>query len=169
MEYSKDYDPKDDGVLLFDSDKLCSRGSTNEAFRALNMVICNRPKSIVVEVNTFRKYVPIILRSIIQMNELKKASCTQAERVTTDNNDKKYQRWTENEDKLLIDLVCDGKLSMLQLSTTMGRTVPAIKTRLSYLVGVKRLSQKIAGKFIGTANGEDAELQLEGTLYKWDA
>lgn len=168
MDYAKEYDPKTDGVLLFDSEKTLNKSQINEAFVRLNSVIENRPKSIVVEVNAFRKNVPILLKALVQINELKKAACLQAHRVTTDNNDKKYQRWTENEDKLLIDLVCDESISMLELSTTMGRTVPAIKTRLSHLVGVKRISQKIAGRFIGKADGEEIDSELVGIIYKTD-
>lgn len=166
MLTNDNYRPLDDGVLMFKTEELILRGETNDAFLRLNDVIQRRPKSIIAEVNIYRKYVPVILKSIIQMNEIKKAAALQAERVTTDNEDKKYQRWTEQEDNLLIDLVADEKMSMLELSTTMGRTVPAIKTRLSTLVGRKRISQNIAGRFIGFIDGEHKEAEVNGKLIR---
>lgn len=166
MDYSNEYNPQNDGVLLFDSNKLQTSNETAEAFKKINMVLQNRPKSIIVELNTFRKYVPSIIKYAIQQTNIAHAAVRQNDRFVNVEEEKKHKRWTENEDKLLIDLVCEEKESMMSIATIFGRSVTAIKARLTYLVGVKRLSQQIAGKFIGTVNGEESEVQLEGTLYK---
>lgn len=85
------------------------------------------------------------------------------ERLDTDSKSKKYQRWTKEEDEILIELVCSG-ISQAELSAAMGRTIPAIKTRVSKLVGEKRISQKIAGNFFGTFNGEYVEGTIKGEV-----
>ena len=66
---------------------------------------------------------------------------------------------------MLIELATTN-MSMLELSTTMGRTPSSIKTRLSVLVGKERLSQEIAGKFLGLLNGNIVDGEISGILYK---
>ena len=77
------------------------------------------------------------------------------------------KRWGKEEDETIIEEICkeDG-LSIKELSSALQRSESAVRTRITYLVGVKRLSQKVVGKFIGTVDGEDSEVQLKGTLYK---
>lgn len=82
---------------------------------------------------------------------------------TSRNNNK---RWTADEDEKLIELVCAGEWSPIEISTTFGRSIPAIKTRVSKLVGLKRLSAEIAGQFIGTIDGEKVEGRIDGKVYK---
>lgn len=166
MDLPKDYNPANDGILCFDISKMTLKETSNEALSKIMSVIRNRPKSIVVELNTYRKYVPVLIKTAFEMQETRNAAIKQIDRFSDDCADKKYKRWTDTEDLMLIDLVCRGDDSIMGVATTMGRTVSAIKTRLSYLVGVKRLSQQVAGKFIGTANGEEFQADLVGTIYK---
>ena len=159
MDYPKDYKRTDDDVLMY-------RCDNNEAAYKLSTIIQNRPKSIVVELNTYRKYVPQLIKALIDATMVMNASVKQSERYANPKAEKDHKRWTENEDKMLIDMVCYKDCSMMEIATTFGRTVSAIQTRLTYLVGVKRLSQQIAGKFIGKINGEQTEADLVGTVYK---
>ena len=161
------YDPMDDGIALVNTNlPYQTKGETNEALIKVLSVIQNRPKSIIVEVNTYRKYIPKLINYIKERDKLLDFAIKQIERYENDCDDKRFKRWTPEEEEMLINLVCDENYSMLQISTMMGRTVPSIKTKISNLVGVKRLSQKIAGRFIGTMNGENIETNLNGIIYK---
>jgi len=85
------------------------------------------------------------------------------EKGASRNNNK---RWTETEDKLLIEMVCDESCSPYELASTFGRSIPAIKSRVSKLVGLKRLSAEVAGHFVGMLDGELIEGHIDGKVYK---
>lgn len=139
-----------------------------EAAQKLDKVICY-PQDVLSELKIYRKYVPELLKDYTRVIRSNNEFVKVMKRQRTDSEEKKYKRWTDAEDNELIELVCDPDLSILDISVTMGRTVPAIKTRVSKLVGLKRLSQEIAGRFIGTINGNHAECVIDGTIYKEQA
>lgn len=145
-------------------DELPDKLETQKAIDALTRVSQER-SNVSKELMTYRKYVPALLKYIMQEEDCIKMLHKHIERMTNDSEDKKYQRWTPEEEETLIDMVCSGRYSMIELSTTLGRTVPAIKTKLSNLVGIKRLSQEVAGKFIGTLNGNTVEGSIDGTVF----
>lgn len=66
---------------------------------------------------------------------------------------------------MLIEEVC-GDTSIHELSLMFGRTPSSIKTRVSTLVGLERISQEVAGRFIGKINGDDANADIEGIVLK---
>ena len=137
-----------------------------DAFMKLAKVNSERPKSIIVELNTYRKYVPIIIKAYCSQSEGLKKAAVQISRCTDIDYDRGNKRWSGEEDETLISLVCDGNQNIHEISTTLGRSPAAIQTRISVLVGRKRLSQEVAGKFIGTINGESTQAEIVGTLYK---
>ena len=136
-----------------------------DAAAKLYRVWQERP-DITNELKVYRKYVPEVIKSICRVSELNREAIIRLERYETDGMKKRYKRWTKEEDEELINLVCDDSFSMLEISTMLGRTVPSIKTRVSKLVGLKRLSQEVAGRFIGMINGNHANCVLDGTVYK---
>lgn len=77
----------------------------------------------------------------------------------------KNKRWSELEESLLIELVCSGA-TMTDIAVQFGRTPQAISTKVSQLVGVSKLSEEIAGHFIGTLNGAEINGNIAGTLNK---
>ena len=162
----KDYDPMSDGIAMCNMEQFQGKGENYEAMLKISQVIQNRPKSIVEELRIYRSNARKLLKYIEERDKLLKWALEQNSRFENDCDEKKYQRWTSEEDEMLIELVCDEKTSLLELSTIMGRTVSSIKTRITKLVGVKRISQKVAGKFIGSINGEEKEVNISGTLYK---
>lgn len=147
----------DESAVVFPEDFI-------PAFTAINDVIAERPP-IPKELKVYRKYVPTLMDCLRLCLEAIHMYEQMLERMENDSEGKKWQRWSDKEDELLIELVCDG-CSMLRLSTTLGRTPGSIKTRLSKLVGLKRISQKVAGRFIGCIDGEQTECVVDGTVYK---
>ena len=154
----------DDIALMFKPD--FERSEMIEAFQQLAKVSTNRPKSIVIEVNIYRRYVPMMIRAYCKQSELNKKAVMEVERCTDINYDRGNKRWTPEEDETLINLVCEGEYNIHKLSTMIGRSPGAIQSHISYLVGRKRLSQEVAGKFIGKINGEETQADIVGTIYK---
>lgn len=161
------YNPREDDILLWNvTNNPRAKEGKNSAMALWKQIHQNKFGNVVQEVRFYRKHIPNVLELVFLLTDGIAAANKANERFLNDSEDKKYRRWTDQEDKLLIDLVCAGDKSILEISTTLGRSVPAIKTRLSNLVGVKRISQKVAGKFIGTINGEETETSIDGIVYK---
>ena len=66
----------------------------------------------------------------------------------------------------MIELLCDDNTTLIDISRTLGRTIAAIQTRCSALVGVERTRQKIQGKFTGKLNGMIVDGTIDGLLMK---
>ena len=154
----------DDVALTFAPD--FSRDELVNAARQLAKVSTERPKSIIVELNVYRKYVPIMIKAYCIQSEGMKKAVKQIDRCTDIDYDRGNKRWTNEEDETLINLVCEGKENIHRISTILGRSPGAIQTHISYLVGRKRLTQEIAGRFIGTIDVKSAEAEICGTLIK---
>lgn len=161
---------KEAGVIgVYKSD--IPKDSKEEVQQAINALLKNiheRPP-FAKEIAAYRKYVPVLLRYTEFLDKFSQHTSQTFKRLANDSEEKKHQRWSDVEDEMLIELACREDISMLEMSTAMGRSVPAIKSRLSKLVGIKRLSQEVAGRFIGTINGNHAECVIDGTIYKKDA
>ena len=143
-----------------------SRDELVNAAQRLALVSSQRPKSIVEEVRIYRKYVPIMIKAYCAQSEGMKKAAMQIDRFGDVEYDRGNKRWSKEEDETLINLVCEGKDTIHKISTILGRSPGAIQSHISYLVGRKRLTQEVAGKFIGTINGESTEAQICGTIYK---
>lgn len=162
-----DYKPyEQDGIMIHNICELQLSAETGHAYRVINELLINRPPSILTELKLFRKYARDLLRFVDQCDLLMKHSIEENLRYQDGGSEKHHKRWTDSEEEMLIELVCEDRFSLLQLSTMFGRTPSALKTKLSNLVGVKRLSQKVVGKLIGTVDGKETEADIDGILYK---
>lgn len=118
------------------------------------------------QLRLFKKYVPKLLSLYLATHEVLCASVKNEERLYDSTAERSRKRWDKDEDDLLVELASRGEMSMTELAVTMGRTPGAIQTRLSQLVGIGRISQSVAGKFIGTLNGENVHGYIDGSLQK---
>ena len=159
------YNPRTDDVAMWNP-KTFQNATTemNKALFTLLKLQRERPKSIVVELNTYRKYVPALIELYFLRDDMVTALGKEIERFHNDCDDKKHKRWTKEEDNILIDIICSGQQSPMETALVFGRSVSAIKTRVSTLVGKKRISQKVAGKFIGRITTNDTETHIDGVL-----
>lgn len=154
----------EDVALVFASE--IKRQELVNAIQQLAKVSCERPKNILAELNIYRKYVHILVNAYIELSDGLKKATMQIDRCTEVDYDRGNKRWTNEEDETLINLVCEGKTNIHKISTILGRSPGAIQTHISYLVGRKRITQEVAGKFIGFINGITAEAEICGTVYK---
>ena len=87
------------------------------------------------------------------------------EQFTEGTTKRNRKRWSKEEEEMLIDEVCEG-MTITQISLELGRTPTSIQTKISNLVGLKRLSMDVAGRFIGTIDGEEVNGNISGQVYK---
>lgn len=163
---------KNDGTVLYSADVINdstggSRGSLVHACTEL-WSVCDRSRGMVNDYKVFKKYVPILLKSYCLISEINDDYSKMFDENCGGEKRKKNKRWTPEEDEMLIEYLCleNEPPSQVELALAFGRTPAAIKTRVSHLVGIGRISQKVAGRFIGTINGEEIEGRIEGTVMK---
>lgn len=132
----------------------------DEALRLLS----SKKKGNLDELMKNRKAIQLLLEFIGEMHLWAFGWKWVAEQFITSEENTNRQ-WTSEEDEELIECVCEDMPEVF-LAAKFKRTPGSIKTRVSTLVGRKRISQKVAGKFIGEINGEKSEAKLNGTVYK---
>lgn len=155
--------------------------SENDAYKALGCKSKIDAKKLILEIqkltfspqgNAFqqlKRWRQLSKQMLLLIDEVAEAEVraeNKIQRICDQTAQRSNKRWTERVDNLLIDLVCEEKLSAIQIAAILGRSTSAIKTRLSDLVGIKRLSSEIVGKFIGTLNGANIEGNIKGQLMK---
>ena len=120
-------------------------------------------KGNVNELLAYRNYLPVIIQFANDVEMIAIAWRFLAESYGKEDNSNK--KWTKEDEELLIEMVCKD-MSMVNIASVLKRSVSAISTKLTNLVGVNRISQSVAGKFIGTANGSEFTADIIGTLFR---
>ena len=167
----ENFGKNENGIIKVPSVSEISEDEIEKAFDELFLITLNKAsnrkqQSSYIEMKKYEKYVPILLYGYCHCCTYREVENEFMDRLCSGKSERANKRWTNEEDNYLIDVVCAGVISLQELSLKMGRTPSAIYTRITHLVGVKRLSQKVAGKFIGEINGEQTEADLVGTVYK---
>lgn len=155
-----------DGLVTMYKDDVPeeSKAEIQRAINQLLKTIHERPQ-VSKELMTYRKYVPVLLNYCEFLDKFSNTTARTIERIESDCEERKYERWSAEEDEALIELVCSDR-TLIETSAVLGRTIPSIKARVSKLVGIKRITQEVAGRFVGYANGESVDCQINGTIFK---
>ena len=151
------------GILGIAEEDAIPKDEIYTATNKLQEVIRQRP-ALSKELQIYRKYVPTIIKLLYLKDSIIEGYTKTFERYIFESEARKNKRWTDGEDEYLVDMVCRDT-PILEISLALGRTPASIKTRLTNLVGVKRVSKNVAGKFIGKINGILTECNIEGTIY----
>lgn len=138
---------------------------TYKLFTEIHSLLHVQKHNAFIELNKWRKLGDKMLRYIEAVNNLEIMREKHIDRLEDGYGEKNNKRWTPEEDELLIEKVCEGYTS-LELATTFGRTANAISTRISHLVGIKRLTQNVDGYFRGDVNGVFTEGNISGCVSK---
>ena len=118
------------------------------------------------QLQIYRKHIPILIEGMAALTEINKDLVEINDRLTKSMYARNRKPWTQEEDATLIDMVCQEGMTVTQLSMYFGRTPGAISSHISPVVGVSRITQEVAGRFIGYVDGEKMEVHINGTLYK---
>ena len=168
--------PTKNGVAtLFKKDKLIEAMGgvpVQETFDMLNKALgvegygsCTTAEQLRI----FKKYVPKLIGVYLGTHEALCASVRTEQRLYEQTSERSGKRWDKDEDETLVEVASRGDMSITELAVTMGRTPGAIQSRLSQLVGIGRISQSIAGRFIGTIDGEHVQGYIDGEVQKTKA
>lgn len=142
------------------------------ALHKLDDIVQGRVKSTADQLRIMKRYLPALIDYVYIREGIIKdliRDITEIERRVEEGTTRNAGRpWTDEEDSALIECVADG-WSPDKIATTFGRTVPAIKTRVSHLVGINRIERRVAGRFVGTINGVISECDISGVIHKTKA
>lgn len=130
------------------------------------MSIVEPPKGAFKQISLYRALLKRAGLHIMVLQECNESFMKEIDRMGAGIGDQGRKRWTQEEDELLIEAATDGTKTIIDLSKEFGRTPSAIQNRITKLVGIKRLTADVAGRFIGTINGEFVEGDIDGTLRK---
>jgi len=108
--------------------------------------------------NRFLKYIETVGKTW-RMNRIETA------RLEDGYANRNGERWSEEEDELLVEMACNGS-SELELAKQFGRTSSSVHSRLSHLVGIRRLEQTANGYFKGVVDGKYTEGEINGVIKK---
>lgn len=169
MALNSKYKPTNNGTLLVNARNsyLYDKEELQKTISTIHGLI-HRPKgNPYQQLMTWRKMGDRMLKMLCMENEAFMAAVEMNERYSASSTAKNYQRWTPEEDELLIDFVCREQTpTMVEVATTFGRSPAAIAQRVTKLVGKKRIEQSVAGRFIGTFNGVSVDGMVDGVIRK---
>ena len=136
-----------------------------EEFAVKYFQVKNGPNNLAKKYREYEKLIPILMDCRYEVWALGKWAIDALIRLTESCNNNARKRWTKEEDELLVELAAGGD-DLVAISLQMGRSAGAIQTRLTHLVGIGRVSQAVAGKFVGTLNGEYVQGYIKGDITK---
>lgn len=157
------YDPREDGILALNKNELNNETGAELARQLLQLL--EEPKgSAFHQLQAWKKLGKKLYRFMKNQDDLIQLQKKESQRIFESTTEKKYKRWTPEEEKTLIDMVTQPDMTLVKLATMFGRTPSAIQAKLTNLVGLKRVDRKIAGKFVGNLNGEHVEGFVDGII-----
>lgn len=153
-----------DGVAMYRADRLATKEQINRSMSALGQVMHEPPKNPFDALKVYRENVPILINWAFANQQLYRDVMRINDQLTGKAGLRNRKRWTEEEDDLLVERAASESSSLMQLATEMGRSPQAITSRLTYLVGINRVRQEIAGRITGYIDGQPVDGSFHGTL-----
>lgn len=157
------YKPYEDGVLAVNFKEYPEETGTELGYQLIQLI--ENPKgSAFHQLQAWRKLGKKLLKFMKGQNDIIQLQKKATKRIYDSASEKNYKRWTPEEEETLIELATRSNVSLVELATTFGRTPSAIQTKLTNLVGLKRVDRKVVGRFIGNLNGEHVEGFVDGII-----
>ena len=135
------------------------------AVRDIDILRNSPPKSVHVRLKMYDRIASAFLDHLDFTDEFRKDVRKASGQLNGATPDRHGKKWRDEEDTLLIERVAAGD-SIQLIANTFGRTPLSISGRVSHLVGIKRLSEEIAGRIEGYLNGEEVKGVFVGKIRK---
>ena len=162
----ENFNPLEHGLHIYkESDIPADYYDVSKLLCKIDQLIYNPKKNAYLQLLQWKKIGKAASELLVFQQEMIKNWAEESEQWKAGKARNNRKRWSAGEDELLIEYVSKN-VSIHEISKIFGRTPAAISTRVSELVGINKLSQEIAGKFIGKLNGMDIEAHIDGTLIK---
>ncbi len=136
-----------------------------EAMHALGTCVCNNTgMNAFQQLQVYRAYAPQLVKSFNVVYALSNYFAAQLEVLEEKSVANKNKKWTKEEDEKVINMLCDGATE-LEIAIKTGRSIGAIHTRVSNLVGISK-ERKIEGEFSGVVDGKPTSGTIKGVYKK---
>lgn len=135
-----------------------------DAVDTLSMLVRKPKGNAFYQLRAFRKNVAILLDHLDSITDMRKATEEINKEMAGEAAKNQGKRWTDDEDEALVELAANDDMTLTSIALNFGRSPSAVQSRLTYLVGIERKVQKIAGKFHGLIDGNWSDAELEGEL-----
>lgn len=146
----------------------CDENASSVVY-TLRKIVCNKDgDNPYKQLQAYKKYVPMLVDWIAFYEAVADYSFEQIERLINGIDVNKNKRWFPEDEEALIEMVCED-INDVEIAVKFGRSVSAIKTKVSQLVGIGRIDKKVAGRFIGQINGEEIDAMINGTVFKTES
>ena len=149
----------------FNEIKQCDEDAGYLVWILRKLVCNNKGENPYKQLQAFKKYVPMIIDTIVLYEAIADYSFEQVDRLLNGIDVNKNKKWEPEDEEALINMVCDD-VDDVEIAMKFGRSVPAIKTKVSQLVGIGRIDRKVAGRFVGRINGEEVDAMINGKVFK---
>ena len=116
-----DYRPLDDNLLLWNRKEI-DEANGNEIGKEIYLLLNDSKCNAFKQLQRWRKVGHKMLKWMKVRTEIDNARSTQFQRYVGDSSGNRYKRWSPDEEEALIEKICDGDLSILELSTVFGRS-----------------------------------------------
>ena len=114
----------------------------------------------------YRKYSEVLIALVLAQTELIDGLLTEQEHLLRGHATQSGRRWTDEQDEALVNLACDPDPAMIKIALALNRTPGAVASRLTYLVGVSKVSRHVVGRITGYLDGEPVSGNFDGVLLR---
>lgn len=156
-----------DDFIEYVEDKFGDINGLRKALLTIRKITTEPRGNIAKQLKELKQAAKVVADGYLYEQELLNSVIKENERLTQCV-DRGRKRWSKEEDEYLIEMVTRDSFNpengFIELAGMFGRTPGAIQSRITYLVGIKRISQNVAGRFEGKINGEEMSGYIDGVL-----
>lgn len=134
-------------------------------YKLLDLNSGRGPKAVHLRLKEYREASEVLIQGYVLMSEALTAANREIAQLKGAEATQSRKRWTPEEDEVLIEQAADGN-SLIQLALDFNRSPQAISSRITYLVGIQKMSREVAGHIIGFLDGEPVDGHFEGQVTK---
>lgn len=121
-------------------------------------------RNVFIRLRKYRENTQRLIKYVEDYQVIVRAALDRQDQMLGKVGERNRKKWTPTEDRALVDQACEPGSTLVTLALSMNRTPGAVASRLTHLVGIKKVSREIAGRIIGSLDGEPVEGYFEGVL-----
>lgn len=155
---------KVEGINVFRTSEVMTWGEWQPSFDALQKLNSGHDKrNVFQKLKAYREHSQRLMKRLLEIEAILESFKAENRMLRGDTGSRHHKRWTPQEDEALIELAVGGA-SQIELATCMNRTPGSVGSRLTYLVGIRKISREVVGRIIGYLDGEPVDGFFEGSL-----
>ena len=125
------------------------------------------PKSVHRRLQDYRKHSTALMDLYFNLSEVNRFQSQELDVVKGGDYERARKRWTEEEDTALIEFASrEDAPNLMDLSLTFQRSPAAVSSRLTHLVGIRRITEALMGRITGYLNGLPVDGAFHGVVHR---